>query len=390
MSGACAHRRSTRAFHVPARARGAALRSARSTTRSGRNATSSLSTIGRSAIYASQAPYDVVEILVNGRTYGGGGIFNLYATVAADSAWAPYVFVHEFGHHFAALADEYFTSDVAYNPPATRVEPWEPNVTALLDPAVLKWKDLVTPGTPLPTPWNKGTFETMQKDIQARRRAIRAANRPEDEMDALFREEMAEETKLFAADPQHTAVGAFEGANYEPRGYYRPADRLHHVHAKSGAVLRRVPARADPHHRSVQPAMTVSPPVRAWLPWLVLLSGLFVTSAGSVFVAESGRARDQIRFESAGQEIISRLRGRVETAVALLRAGSAVMAAKNGVTRDQFIHFVRHLELRRRFVGVEGIGYAGRVAAADIPGLEARMCAEGVKDFRVWPAGAGA
>ncbi len=172
--------------------------------------------------YASQAPYDVVEILVNGRTYGGGGIFNLYATVAADSAWAPYVFVHEFGHHFAALADEYFTSDVAYNPPATRVEPWEPNVTALLDAASLKWKDLVTPGTPLPTPWNKGTFEAMQKDVQARRRAIRAANRPEDEMDALFREEMAEETKLFAADPQHAAVGAFEGANYEPRGYYRP------------------------------------------------------------------------------------------------------------------------------------------------------------------------
>ena len=136
--------------------------------------------------------------------------------------------------------------------------------------------------------------------------------------------------------------------------------------------------------------MTVSPPVRAWLPWLVLLSGLFVTSASSVFVAQSGRTRDEIRFESAGQEIISRLRGRVETAVALLRAGSAVMAAKNGVTRDQFIHFVRHLELRRRFVGVEGIGFAGRYAAAEIPGVEARMCAEGVKDFRVWPADAGA
>ena len=55
---------------------------------------------------ASHAPYDVVEILANGQTYGGGGIFNLYATVASDSAWAPYVFVHEFGHHFAGLADE--------------------------------------------------------------------------------------------------------------------------------------------------------------------------------------------------------------------------------------------------------------------------------------------
>ena len=82
---------------------------------------------------AQFAPYEFVEILVNGKTYGGGGIFGLYSTVAADSLWAPYVFVHEFGHHFAGLADEYYTSDVAYLPPENRVEPREPNVTALLD-----------------------------------------------------------------------------------------------------------------------------------------------------------------------------------------------------------------------------------------------------------------
>jgi hypothetical protein len=58
---------------------------------------------------------------VNGKTYGGGGIYGLYATVAADSLWAPYVFVHEFGHHFAGLADEYYTSDVAYLPSSQRL-----------------------------------------------------------------------------------------------------------------------------------------------------------------------------------------------------------------------------------------------------------------------------
>ena len=108
---------------------------------------------------AQFAPYEFVEILVNGNTYGGGGIFGLYSTVAADSMWAPYIFVHEFGHHFADLADEYYTSDVAYLPPERRVEPYEPNVTALLDPADLKWKDLVQPGTPVPTPWDKAKFE---------------------------------------------------------------------------------------------------------------------------------------------------------------------------------------------------------------------------------------
>jgi hypothetical protein len=171
---------------------------------------------------ASNAPYDVVEILVNGATYGGGGIFGLYSTVAADSAWAPYIFVHEFGHHLAALADEYYTSDVAYLPAADRVEPWEPNVTALLDPATLKWRDLVETTTPLPTPWPKETFEQYSGDIQRSRREIRAANRPESEMDALFRGELAHEKTLLGGSPYAAQVGAFEGANYEARGFYRP------------------------------------------------------------------------------------------------------------------------------------------------------------------------
>jgi len=138
--------------------------------------------------------------------------------------WAPYIFVHEFGHHIAGLADEYYTSDVAYLPAADRVEPWEPNATALLDPANLKWKDLVGPGTPVPTPWPKDAFEQYTKQIQQRRRAIRAADRPESEMDALFREEEAHDTNQLNEGPNAKNVGAFEGADYEARGYYRPQE----------------------------------------------------------------------------------------------------------------------------------------------------------------------
>lgn len=171
---------------------------------------------------AAYAPYEFVEILVNNNTYGGGGIYNLYSTVAADSLWSPYVFVHEFGHHFAALADEYYTSDVAYEPSANRVEPWEPNVTALLDPSSLKWKDLVEAGTPLPTPWNKEEFEKYSREIQERRRQIRKANRPESEMDALFTEEKKHEMQALGSEKYAGKVGAFEGAIYEAKGYYRP------------------------------------------------------------------------------------------------------------------------------------------------------------------------
>jgi hypothetical protein len=169
---------------------------------------------------ASAAPYEFVEIVVNGRTYGGGGIFNLYATVAADNASTPYVFVHEFGHHFAGLADEYYTSDVAYESPTARPEPWEPNATA--DPKASKWGDLIQPGTPLPTPWPKAEYEAYEKGIQERRHEIRKNTRPENEMEALFSEELAHTTPLLARPPWGGKVGAFEGAMYEAKGYYRP------------------------------------------------------------------------------------------------------------------------------------------------------------------------
>jgi IgA Peptidase M64/Peptidase M64 N-terminus len=172
---------------------------------------------------AEFAPYEFVEILVNDKTYGGGGIFNLYSTVAADSLWAPYIFVHEFGHHFAGLADEYFTSD-APTANAPHVEPWEPNVTALLDSKDLKWKDQVTAGTPVPTPWKQAEFEALEKDVQARRRELRKENRPESEMNALFKEEKAKEDALFASDRHSKDVGAFQGANYDAKFYYRPME----------------------------------------------------------------------------------------------------------------------------------------------------------------------
>lgn len=172
---------------------------------------------------AQHAPYEFIEILVNDETYGGGGIFGQFSTAAAGNDWAGYLFVHEFGHHFAGLADEYYTSPVAYAAASGRVEPWEPNVTALRDPARLKWQRHVQDGTPLPTPWPKAAYEDASRAYQKRRAALRAANRPESEMSALFREDLQATNALFAGRPHRHAVGAFEGANYEASGYYRPA-----------------------------------------------------------------------------------------------------------------------------------------------------------------------
>lgn len=101
---------------------------------------------------AANAPHDAVYVLVNTKKYGGGGFYNFYGLSSADNPYSAKVVAHEFGHSFAGLADEYYTSAVAteefYN---LKVEPWEPNITTDKDfPS--KWKDMIKKDTPIPTP----------------------------------------------------------------------------------------------------------------------------------------------------------------------------------------------------------------------------------------------
>ena len=170
---------------------------------------------------AAWAPYEYLTVLANNDIYGGGGLYNVYSTAAVDNDFATYLFVHEFAHHFAGLADEYYTSPVAYEPPSKIVEPWPPNVTAAPDRDRLKWRDLVPMDVPLPTAWPKQEFEAVSKAFQTRRAQLRAKNRPEAEMSALFREEQEVEGRLLA--PLAGKVGAFQGANYDAQAFYRPA-----------------------------------------------------------------------------------------------------------------------------------------------------------------------
>ena len=101
---------------------------------------------------AANAPYDQIYILVNSSNYGGGGFYNFYSMSTAGNMSTSDVIVHEFGHAFAGLADEYEEPDnplaLLYN---LNIEPWEPNITTLVD-FDSKWADLVAPGTPIPTP----------------------------------------------------------------------------------------------------------------------------------------------------------------------------------------------------------------------------------------------
>jgi hypothetical protein len=135
-----------------------------------------LTTSDMKSIYdaAASVEWDFMVVLVNTPRYGGGGVYNQITVCSSDNVQSAKVLVHEFGHSFAGLADEYYSSAVAYeNFYNLAIEPWEPNITTMVDfPS--KWKSLLNADTPVPTPRNAdfnsvtGVFEGggyMEKGI---------------------------------------------------------------------------------------------------------------------------------------------------------------------------------------------------------------------------------
>ncbi len=125
---------------------------------------------------ASLVPYDQIYVIVNSEMYGGGGIYNFWSVCSADNEYAKYVFLHEFGHAFGGLADEYVDNGLSDEFYPKGVEPWEPNITNLVN-FDKKWKNMIDKTIPQPTP----------------------------------------ETNEYA-----NSIGLYEGAGYMAKGFYRP------------------------------------------------------------------------------------------------------------------------------------------------------------------------
>jgi hypothetical protein len=186
---------------------------------------------------AGEVPYDAVMIMVNIDRYGGGGIYNWQTVFCTGSAWHDYVFLHEFGHAFAGLGDEYFSSPVAYEDYFTPgVEPLDPNITILPDTSSVKWKQYLSPGIKVPTEWGKATFDSLNNRIavlnKEREEAVELLHKKSagaDEVDKTsneYQKRITEVNKKLSDfldnHPLKDKVGVFEGANYTSKGFYRP------------------------------------------------------------------------------------------------------------------------------------------------------------------------
>ena len=138
--------------------------------------------------------FEHVIVLVNADTYGGGGIYNQLTVTTSDHPTFNQVLVHEFGHAYGGLGDEYFYDDAYESMYPADTEPWEPNLTTLVDFGS-KWADLLPEGTPVPTPPRKiPDFRNIKTK---------------------------KEQALLNAATQR--VGVFEGGGYQSKGVYRPA-----------------------------------------------------------------------------------------------------------------------------------------------------------------------
>ncbi len=186
---------------------------------------------------AANVPYDAVYIMVNESRYGGGGIYNFYCTFISDNQFSDYIFLHEFGHSFTGLADEYYTSDVAYNDFYPKgLEPVEPNITRLLDKENLKWKNLVTPGIEIPTPWEKEEYDKfdlawqkVRRELNSKIAQLQRNKADENVIDSLkekyndLDKKHSDEVDQFLHRSKYWGMtGAFEGAGYSSNGMYRP------------------------------------------------------------------------------------------------------------------------------------------------------------------------
>jgi len=187
---------------------------------------------------AGHVPYDAIYIMVNHNRYGGGGIYNFYCVYTSDNMDSDYLMVHEFGHSFFGLADEYYTSSTAYNDfYAADYEPNEPNITAMQDPDNIKWKHLLSDNMEVPTPWLKSQYDSIDVQWQKQRAEMNAHV-------AALQKNGAEEQEIANAKAKYDIrsaqrntevqqylegskfagkVGAFEGAGYASTGLYRPS-----------------------------------------------------------------------------------------------------------------------------------------------------------------------
>src|SRR5260370_13399593 len=126
---------------------------------------------------------------------------------------------------------------------------------------------------------------------------------------------------------------------------------------------------------------------RSWIPYGVLGGALIVTFVAALYVHRTTEAKDRARFENSVRQVSTTLENRLDTHVALLRAGTGLFAASISVEPDEFRKFVSQLDLPNHYPGIQGIGFSLKLQPDGRKQLIEQMRKAGNRDFRIWPEG---
>ena len=126
---------------------------------------------------------------------------------------------------------------------------------------------------------------------------------------------------------------------------------------------------------------------RSWIPYAVLSGALMVTFVAALYVHRTTEAKDRGRFENSVKQVSTALQSRLDTHVALLRAGTGLFAASVSVEPDEFHRFANQLDLPNHYPGIQGIGFSLKLQPEERKEAIEQMRKAGLPDFRIWPEG---
>ncbi len=120
--------------------------------------------------------------------------------------------------------------------------------------------------------------------------------------------------------------------------------------------------------------------------WLVLVCGLVVTASAWVLSTEQVEKRARERLDFRIKELTAKIEGRIMVYEQVLWGAAGLFDASESVTRQEWKAYVKKLSLEQRWPGIQGLGWAVKLAPEERLNFEKKVRAEGFPQFAIQPA----
>lgn len=134
--------------------------------------------------------------------------------------------------------------------------------------------------------------------------------------------------------------------------------------------------------------------LRGWMPYVLLAAACALSVAAAWYVSMTTKAQseaklsaDQTKFQTDAEKTRQQIEFRLNAYVEVVRAAAALIAASSEISGAEFRAFVRGLQLRERYPGMVGIGFAPRVVGRNLRQFLRAVNLDSARTLRMWPPG---